>query len=365
MGSSTGRECHVTERPPMLEISTTGSPFERGQQQGVACRERALPWLKRTLRHLTQLRGAPTSEAAVKGLHDEIGRWRDHAAQVDADAIEESRGLAAGLGLDEETYFVTQFFPVLTAPRHCTTTAFRDATGRPLLGKTDDIARHELGMNVLETARPDRGYRHSSLHFAGTAWTVAGMNECGLAIAMTGIPGPTLDQPGLPEPFATRAVLLTCANVREALDWLGKFTINWYGVSLLLGDADGTLALIEKNGVGMARLPEQDGALVHTNHILDPHLAAHSPPQIEPYLTNGRRRLNNVHAELKTLPRTEAGMRLLYSNRSPDGAIWQTGEDGMHTDFAIVLVPTEKRFTVWTKLPDHYAGIHVGLKKQQ
>ena len=31
----------MTDRLPMLEISTSGTPFERGWQQGVACRERA------------------------------------------------------------------------------------------------------------------------------------------------------------------------------------------------------------------------------------------------------------------------------------------------------------------------------------
>ena len=165
-------------------------------------------------------------------------------------------------------------------------------------------------MNVLETVRPDRGYRHVVASFCrATPWTVAGMNEHGLAIAMTGIPGPTLDQPGLPEALALRAVLPQCANVGEALDWLGTFTINWYGVSVLLGDAKGALALVEKNGVGMARLTEQDEVFVHTNHILDPDLAARSPAQAEPFLTNGRHRFANAHAQLKTLPRTEEGMQ--------------------------------------------------------
>jgi len=345
----------------MLEISTAGTPFERGRQQGAACCERALPWLRRSLARLAQLRGSSTTEDAVKGQLSEIRRWRDHAAQVDADGMEECRGLAAGLGVDEEAYFAVQFLPLLTSPRRCSTVAFRDMTGRPVLGKTDDIAHHEIGMNVLEMARPDRGYRHASFHFAGSALTVAGMNECGLAIAMTGIPGPTLDQPGLPEPFALRAVLPRCGNVREALDWLGKFTINYYGVSLMLGDADGALALVEKNGAGMARLPEQDGVLMHTNHILDPDLAARSPAQSEPVLTNGRRRLSNAHGQLRTLPRTEEGMRRLYSNRNADGAIWQAGEDGLHTDFALVLVPSEKRFTVWTDCPDQAAGRIVDL----
>ena len=352
----------MSDRPPMLEIHTDGTPFERGRQQGAVCRERALPWIQANLTRLANQFGSPTPEDAVRRLRDEIHRWRDHAAAVDPDGMEECRGLAAGMGLDEDSVIAIQFTGALMTGRRCTTVAFRDAAGRPRLGKTDDIYRHEIGMNVLETVRPDRGYRHVALHFAGTAWTVAGMNERGLAMAMTGVPGPTLDQPGLPEALALRAVLPTCANVREALDWLGSITINWYGVSLLLGDADGAMALIEKNGAGMARVSEQDGALVHTNHLLDPDLAARSPEQAEPVLTNGRRRFATACRLLKSVPRTEEGMRQLYSNRSANGAIWQEGEDGLFTDFAVLLVPTELRFNVWTERPETGPGRMVDLR---
>ena len=353
----------MTARPPMLTMTTTGSPFERGRQQGQAVRDRALPWITETLKRLAQNVGAATPEEGVSRLRGEIRRWRDHAAAVDPDGIEEYRGLAAGLGLDEDTVFAIQVNGPLLTARRCTTVGFRDATGRPLLGKTDDIFRHEIGMNVLETVRPDRGHRFVALHFAGTTGTVAGMNERGLAMAMTGIPGPTLDQPGLPELLGLRPVLPTCGNVREALDYLTRLPVNWYGCSLLLGDAAGEMALVEKNGAGLALVPEQAGALVHTNHILDPDLAARSPQQSEPVRTNGIRRFANAQRLLESLPRTEDGMRQLYSNRGAAGAIWQEGEDGMFTDFAVLLVPTEGRFTVWTERPDTSPGRMVEMKK--
>ena len=170
----------------MLRFETSGAPFDRGRRQGEMCRDLATPWFERQLQ-------------ALGHRPDEMRRRLEQAEAAYPGGVDECRGIAAGMRMAEDDYFTVIFCALAAAwPTQCTTVGFRTAAGRPLLGKTDDIGLHELGMNVLEITRPDRGHRHAHFHFACSIWTVAGMNEHGLSIAMTGVTGPTLDEDGVP-----------------------------------------------------------------------------------------------------------------------------------------------------------------------
>lgn len=337
----------------MRTFETAGTPFERGRQQGEACRELAVAWIGESLAELAARFGVASPAEAVRQAEKEMARWRKQMAAVYPAGEEECCGIAAGLGMDEATYF-TAFFSMrmVGAFGQCTTLGFRDAAGGPLLCKTDDLFPEQLGRNVLEIARPDTGYRHVHLHYAGSVWTVAGMNERGLCIAMTGIPGPTLDTDGLLSLTGLHTLLPACATVAEAIDHIRALRLNFYGFSLLLGDAAGGMALVEKTGIGTVVLPEQPGGFfLHTNHILDAAFADRNPPQREPIHSNGLRRYRNALRLLPSLPRTEDGIRRFLSDRSPEGAICQQGADGLHTDFGVFFAPMEKRLVFWPGYP--------------
>lgn len=322
----------------MLRFITQGKPFARGEQQGRVCRDLALPWLEEQRR-----KPAPPER--------EVRLWVERIERVHPEGVEECRGIAAGLGLDQGAYFAVhqRFFGSFAA---CTSCAVRDEVGRPLIAKTDDLFAPEVGCNVLETTLPDHGYRHVHFHFAASIWTVAGMNERGLCIAMTGIPGPSLPIDGLPELVALHTILPVCATVAETVEHLRALPVNQYGFSLQIGDAAGALAMVEKTGAGIVVFEEKPGEpLVHTNHILDAEFAKRNPAQADPILGNGKRRYENARSLAKALPHTEAGLAALVADRSPRGAICQQGEEGMFTDFAVVFIPTEKRFTFWAGPP--------------
>jgi hypothetical protein len=339
----------------MLAFETSGSAFARGKQQGETTRELARAWIEPLLDGLAaQLKTTSVAET-VRRAEPAVTRWRRQMAVVYPEGEAECCGLAEGLGLDEPTYFTALFgMRMVGVFCQCTTLGFRDAEGRPLLGKTDDLFLTELGKNVLETTRPDTGYRHVHFHFAGSVWTIAGMNERGLAMGMNGIPGPALEQDGLPSLIALHTILPACATVTEAIAYIRDLPVNFYGFSLLLGDAEGGLALVEKNGTGTVVLPEQPaGFYLHTNHILDADFAARNPPQREPIQTNGERRYRNALRLLESLPQTEAGMRAFLGDSSPEGAICQQGAEGLHTDFGVLFVPMEKRMVFWPGYPAH------------
>lgn len=333
----------------MFSFATNGTPFERGKQQGEACRELTPRWVDHTLRKLADRVQASSVSEAVRSVQPDIDRWRHQMESVYPEGDEECCGIASGLQMDEKTYFTAIFGHRLLS---CTVLGFRDQRGYPIMGKTDDILKHEIGLNVLETTRPDKFYRHVHFHFAGSIWTVAGMNECGLAMAMTGLPGPLLEEDGLFSLVALHNILPVCANVEEAIEHIRTLPVNCYGFSLLFGDVDGRLSLIEKSGAGMVVLPEQQGGFfLHTNHILDAGFARRNPAQSEPVRTNGQRRYRNALQLLRSMERSEEWMAMFLSNRSPTGAICQQGEDGLYSDFRVMFVPPAKRIVFWSGYP--------------
>lgn len=346
----------------MLCFTTEGSAFERGRQQGEACRELARPWIEKLLSQMTEKRKAASRQQVISDVRPQLEAWKTRISTAAPELVEECEGIAAGLGMTENEYFAAVYglwlldgwvdpYGAPTGPQ-CTTVGFRDDRGRAILSKTDDIYKEELGLNVLETTRPDVGYAHAHFHFAGTIYTVAGMNEHGLAMGMTGIPGPKLDGEGLPSLDMLHTVLPGCATVPEALEYIKGLRMNYGGFSLLLGDASGEIVSIEKTGAGMAVLDAlPDGFLLHTNQTLDPDLADKNPEQTEPLLTNSRRRYENALQMTQDLARTESGAREFLANDSKPGAIWQDGDAGLHTDFGAILIPAEKRISYWTESP--------------
>ena len=337
----------------MFHFTTQGSPYERGRQQGQACAELARRWMDRALGDLARQRGCVSAAEVVARVEPEISRLRRQAEAVAPETLAECAGIAAGMGLDEPTYFTAIFGWQLSGDgAACSTLGWHDAEGRPMFAKTDDIYRDELGSNVLQMASPDDGLRHVAVHFAGNTWVVAGMNEAGLAMAMTGIPGPTLDAEGCSSLIILHGILPHCATVSEALECIRDQPLNYNGYSLMLADAAGELSLVERNGAGMAVLPTLPGGFqAHTNHILDDPLAAASPEQFEPILTNGRRRLARIMALAPDLPRDEAGLEAFLTDRGPDGTIWQNGSDGLYTDFGVLFTPATRRIRYWTGQP--------------
>jgi len=335
----------------MLEFETKGTPSERGRRQGEICRDLAVPWMDRVMQEMTDRFQEPSSSHVVRRVHDDVQRWLRQMDAIYPEAGEECRGIASGLGMDEDVYFTIAFSARLLGKlAQCTTLGFRDACGRPVLGKTDDIFRPELGMNVLETTWSSHGHRHVHLHFAGSIWSVAGMNEHGLAMAMTGIPGPALEEEeGLFSLVSLHTILPVCTTVSEALAHLRDLRVNFYGFSLLIGDAEGDFALVEKTGAGMSVLPEQaEGFFLHTNHILDAEFAARNPEQSPLFLDNGRRRFENALRRVPDLSFSEAGMTAFLSDRASYGAICQQGEDGLYSDFRVMFLPTEKKIVLWS-----------------
>ena len=166
-------------------------------------------------------------------------------------------------------------------------------------------------------------------------------------MGMTGIPGPMRDEDGLFSLMGLHTVLPACASVDEAISHLDPLPLNAYGFSLMLADRGGDFALVEKTGAGMTVIRADDKPLVHTNHILDDVFAAQNPQQSEPILSNGQRRYDTA----KKRAANGVSVDSILADRSPQGAICQQGEAGLHTDFALFFDAVNDRLSLWAGYP--------------
>jgi len=330
----------------MLRFHTSGDAFTRGRQQGEATRLLTQTWMSSALEQLAE-NGGGSVDDLIHRSQPEINRWIAQWEGIFPPGVLECRGIAEGLGWSWEKYATALCHHRLSGdlPK-CTLVGLRDE-GRPLFGKTDDIGLHQLGLNVMEISRPDVGHAHLHFHFAGTPWTVAGANAAGLMMGMTGIPGPMRDENGLFPLMGLHTVLPACASVDEAISHLDPLPLNAYGFSLMLADRGGDFALVEKTGAGMTVIRADDKPLVHTNHILDDVFVAQNLQQSEPILSNGQRRYDTA----KKRAADGVSVDSILADRSPQGAICQQGEAGLHTDFALLFDAVNDRLSLWAGYP--------------
>ena len=333
----------------MLRIETKGSPFERGKQQGQACKQIATDWFENASKTITERLGADSVSLAVEKAAPKIRQWTEWWLASDANALEECRGIAAGLGIEEELYFtICLSHRLLVKLPKCTVLGFNDEQGNTVIGKTDDIPEHELGINIMQIVRPDKGYNHISFGFAGSIGRYAGINEHGFAAGFVGVPGPSVDTEGTHAYVASPGIFYNCATVEEGIEYLKQLKVNHYGFGVLLADANGGIALVEKTAAGTIVLPPQaDNWYTHTNHLLDEEFAGKNPRQREPVLSNGVRRFENSLKLAGSLPRSEDGMRLFLANTNDNGAICQSGRDNMWSDYRIMFIPARRELVCW------------------
>lgn len=329
----------------MLTCRTHGNAFDRGRQQGAACVSVACHWIEPALKKVAK-------QLSANQVGAEVARLRRQIERVYPEGYAEYCGVARGLNMNEADYFTAAFHFRLAAPA-CSVVAVRTPQNNPVLGKTDDVLRHELGVNILEYTAPERGYHHAHFHFAGSIWTVAGINERGLAMVMTGIPGPRLNTDGFLSLDALHRIMPACATTGEAETCIRELSLNIGGFSLLLGDATGNLQLIEKTGAGMTRVPGLAADyFAHTNHILDASLAIKNPVQVEPLLTNSQRRYYRLAQLVRTSARSVEGLQQILFDRGGKGPIQQRGEDGLFTDFTVLFLPEQRQFKYWSGFPE-------------
>ena len=334
----------------MYYLHSRGLPRERGVTQGRQEPDK-IAWLIEYYR---------------SGFKDQDGGWRtgldpdsrrramDRMAQqlhqLYPESCEEIEGIAEGAGLSFEDVFELNVVFELGLPPSaatCSVYGFADRQGRVWLGKSDDLDQVELGSNALHHTEPFGALRSVQMHFVGTIWTTSAVNEAGFCLGMTGLSGRSVNDAGIPTLFLLHILVERCWTVVEAEEMCAAFEVRSNGMSILMGDATGDIALLEKHRAGQTirRPSEPEEAIWQTNHCCGPSLSGADDPA-SAILQNSRDRMACLARLDSTVERSFEGLTKLYRSHDVPAGICQHGEGGLHTDSAIIMSPDER--AMWT-----------------
>ncbi|MDP6775435.1 MAG: C45 family autoproteolytic acyltransferase/hydrolase [Candidatus Latescibacteria bacterium] len=330
----------------MHYLRSGGTARERGVAHGEAARD-GIARLIATYREGYKVEGGGWRD----GL-DPIGRRKrakDRTAEIRdlcPSGCDEIEGIAEGAGLPiEDLYELNLGFEIGLPPggSACSIYGFRTGEGRVWLGKSDDVPEVELGYNAVNHTSPVDGFRSVQMHFVGTIWTTSAVNETGFCLGMTGLSGAVTNDGGIPTLFLLHAMAERCETVAEAEAMCAAHTISRNGMSILMGDAKGDVAILEVHVDGQEiRRPGSAGeAIWQTNHCVGPALQGRDDPASD-LMENSRERTNRLAALDPHVERSFEGLTDLYRTHDDPTGICQHGAGGLHTDSAIVMSPDEQ-----------------------
>ncbi len=268
-------------RYPRIRVS--GGPHERGEQYGRAARDRVLHSKAGYERAFAQAAGW-TWEQAVESAATLLPAVQESFPTY----LREMEGIAAGSGLSFEDVFamnartevmwaatVRQSDRLRTAyARECSSFALlpaRTASGHTYVGQTWDwLVQGFDSLVVLEVEQQD-GPNYVTVVEAGLL-AKSSLNSSGLGVCVnTLVTSEDRGEPGVPFHVLIRA-LADCDSVTDAIYVLSKHRRSSSG-NFMLGHVDGTVLNLETSpGDARGVTPQLpvNGALVHTNHFIDP-----------------------------------------------------------------------------------------------
>lgn len=330
----------------MYHIRSRGLPRERGAAQGRQAPARIAYLVEYYRKRFKDQGGAWLDGLDPDSRRRAVDRMAGQFSRLYPEGCEEIEGIAEGAGLPFEDVFelnVTFEISRSSPPAACSVYGFADLKGRVYLGKSDDLGQAELGSNAVHQTAPFGALRSVQMHFVGTIWTTSAVNEAGFCLGMTGLSGRSINDGGIPHLFLLHALAERCRSVAEAAEMCSAFEIRSGGMSILVGDATGDVAILEKHVEGQAiRRPSAPGSAVYqTNHCCDPSLAGADDPT-SALLQNSRDRADCLARLDPTVERSFDGLVRLYRSHGAPAGICQHGEGGLHTDSAIVMSPDER-----------------------
>lgn len=194
-------------------------------------------------------------------------------------------------------------------------------------------------------------------HIGGTTVVFGreeGINECGLAVAMSSCGMPVSNIVGMKAPkvkglqfwAVVRSLLDNCQDVEEALRWLQNMPIA-FNINLYLADAKGNAALVETmdGHMGYQKLSEtsEKKYVCGTNHIVLSELQSYEPVAMR----NSIVRYNQLEQFLSGPNRiSEDEIKELLLKKYPEGMSCYFYKDWFGTIKSIVMDPIQKRLSI-------------------
>lgn len=328
----------------MEHVELNGTPFEMGLQHG----RQLAGLIPQVIEHTCQ-----SSEETLVAVRAAARNIEKTLLARCPNLVEEMRGIAEGIGLPYEEILLLNVVydakgDVFDPPAHCTAIGLPNTLEGPLVAKTDDVAIEERDFEVFFRVHPQDGHAFICYAFGGAVWNHGGINEAGLALAMTGLqPAGRRDPEGLPSLLFLRQTLLWCATVEEALAFAEANPLRGYGCTMTMADpTSGDVMVVENYPAMRAVRGSSRGPTVRTNHPRCVETMALPPDElwaarygIPELIPNSQARAENAARLVQEIPQSVDGLKQLLGDHAESGAICQHGQAGLHTSIAMIMVP--------------------------
>ena len=274
-----------------VTLTLQGDHYTMGRQHGHQVRK-----LRPLIAEAIEARFSQIEQCGPDARFEALLReTRELLQDIDAPLLAMIRGQAEALEFEFDTLLrydlVTYLLDYLMTRKSpgaegCTTwaaTGSAPADGQPILVKNRDNRLERLPLQIVIRATPESGYRYVCSGSAGSPGVYcAGINQAGLAVADTHVCSTDLG-PGLPDYSLMMHILEAHDSVSSALDYLRSAPRQGRN-NLILGDAQGHLAVFEIGHRNYGLFETHDGILVNTNHFVSPELRdcfvdANPPPK--------------------------------------------------------------------------------------
>ncbi|MFX1475029.1 MAG: C45 family autoproteolytic acyltransferase/hydrolase [Promethearchaeota archaeon] len=245
----------------MFEVTLRGSYKEIGYQYGTILKKAGIEFPR-------------PSDKALRFA----AKVEQEVAPLIPNLIDEIQGVAEGLSLDYEvirTYALT----VGRSPG-CTVFAIPGQytfDGKTMFARNYDATPVFLDFTLFRTY-PEGHLSHIGCCFDMLVGREDGINEAGVAIAVTGVHGVYTDKPGVWDYIPVRAVLDTCTSTDEGVVLLTKFPHFWTK-NFIVADAKGKIAIVEAAQQHISVHFPQNEVGVITNHFVASSMQSYNHPE--------------------------------------------------------------------------------------
>jgi predicted choloylglycine hydrolase len=186
---------------------------------------------------------------------------------------DELRGIADGASIRREA--VTAWNINYALRSECSCFAFTDSDVGPIMGNTldeyNDTPTHTHA-NVVTLLRPSVGYACLGIGTAGSVRIGPGINEKGLCLGDTTVVTTDKCEVGMPKNVLFRALLQSCADVDEAIEFLGRYPDYRWSGTWCLADAHGRAAIVEKSHRKQSYRKAEAGVIFAANDFETPEM---------------------------------------------------------------------------------------------
>jgi isopenicillin-N N-acyltransferase-like protein len=364
-----GEKCSVKKEEQEMKLemlSFSGTHYDVGFQHGEKLsdiiRTSVIPFVREDMKD----RGISDSEG------ERISRkYEELIGKLFPEVIEETRGLAEGVGIEYQTALLLLLFwevrdTVSHVSHECTSfVAAGDATanGEPIAAQNSDWPMFMKGRNIGQVFHVNvkNGNKFIGRGLAGNLGrtSVIGFNEKGLSFVGSGIHQVQGAGFGFPPLIATRIGLERCSTVDEFID-LVRSIPEWShaGENVDVVDSKGNMARISFSTRRIMTVQTKDHFVASSNHFHNREMRHFGPPTREDYPSSFARYdqmielLKEHYGKIDKKIVMEIMSDHKYGDEPPDAdrSICRHGED-RETMTSLISVPKDKEFWIYPGTP--------------